>query len=247
MHVRWQPRCLLHLPTAYFFPAPLELQPNPRHICGLILLNLMKNLSLILNIVLLVAVGVLYYLNFSKNKPATSVSGSADPAMLGELKIAYINSDTVLKYYDYLKVNQAQFAAKRDKFNQDFRNRAEGLQREFAAYQRTVNTMTLGQVRATEEDLQKKQQNLQLYEQSLTQQLAEEQDKLNRQLYERITNFLKTYSAEKGLQVVLKYDQGSDVLYGGTALDISQDVIKGLNDTYKAEKTGKVDSTATKK
>ncbi len=208
----------------------------------------MKNLSLILNIVLLVAVGVLYYLYFSKNKPASSTSGSTnDPALISELKIAFINADTVLKYYEYLKVNTAKFDAKREKLNQDFRTRAEGLQREFAAYQRNVNSMTLGQVRATEEDLQKKQQNLQLYEQSLSQQLGQEQADLSRQLYDRITTFLKTYSADRGLQVVLKYDPTSDVLYGGSAIDITQDVIKGLNDSYQTEKTkSKSDSTATK-
>jgi outer membrane protein len=73
----------------------------------------------------------------------------------------------------------------------------------------------------------------------------QEQDKLNKELYERITAFLKTYGKEKGLQVVLKYDQTSDLLFGNEPLDISQDVIKGLNDTYKNE-TAKADSTAKK-
>jgi hypothetical protein len=40
------------------------------------------------------------------------------------------------------------------------------------------------------------------------------------------------------------------VLFGGPGIDISQDVIKGLNDDYKTEKlnpTAKTDSTASKK
>ena len=130
----------------------------------------MKNLSLILNIVLLVAVGVLYYLHFKS--PKSSVTGStANDAVLSDLKIAYINADTVLKYYDYLKVNKEQLEAKALKVQQDYQNRAQGLQNEFNAYQRSVNSMTIGQVRATEENLQKKQQNLQMYQQTLQQQL----------------------------------------------------------------------------
>jgi outer membrane protein len=125
-----------------------------------------------------------------------------------------------------------------------------GLQNEIAAYQRNVGSMTLSQVRATEEDLGKKQQNLQLYQQSLSQQLMEEEAKLNRELYNRITEFLKKYGVENGLQVVLKFDPTSDVLYGGQALDITTDVVKGLNDNYKNEKLGggvKADTTASKK
>jgi outer membrane protein len=186
----------------------------------------MKNLSLILNIVLLVAVAVLFYLHFSSAKPATA-EGSSVAA--GDLTVAYINSDTVLKYYDYLKTQKSVLEEKSKKIEQEYRNRAIGLQNEIEAYKRNVNSMTLGQVRATEEDLGKKQQNLQLYQQSLGQQLMEEESKLNRELYERITKFLKKYGTEKGLQVVLKYDPTSDVLFAGESIDITKDVIAGLN------------------
>jgi len=208
----------------------------------------MKNLSLILNIVLLVAVSVLFYLHFSNGKPAAveTASGSTLPA---DVRIAYINSDSVLKNYEYLKVNRDKLEAKTKKLEQEYRNRASGLQSEFNAYQRNVSTMTLGQVRAVEEDLQKKQQNLQMYQQSLTQQLMEEEAKLNKELYDRVTAFLKEYGQEKGLHVVLKYDPTSDVLFGVPALDISQDVINGLNDRYKSEGAGAAakDSTSVKK
>ena len=204
----------------------------------------MKNLSIVLNIVLLVAVAVLFYLHFSTHSSQPAASGS-DSGVVSDLRIAFINSDTVLKYYDYLKFNKEKLESKTKKMNDDYRNRVLSLQNEIQAYQRNVSNMTLGQARSAEEDLGKKQQNLQLYEQSLQQQMMQEQDKLNRELYERITNFLKTYGKEKGLQVVFKFDQGSDVLYGGEPLDISQDVINGLNEQYKTEKV-KADSTVKK-
>ena len=208
----------------------------------------MKNLSLILNAVLLVAVGVLFYLHFSNQK--TGSIGSPSAANVGDLQIAYINSDSVLKNYDYLKANKVQMEAKTKKIEQEYRNRAQGLQNEITAYQRNVSNMTLGQVKAVEEDLGKKQQNLQMYQQSLSQQLMEEEGKLNKELYDRITVFLKKYGSEKGLQVVLKFDPTSDVLYVGEALDISPAVIEGLNKEYQQEKAGtdaKKDSTATKR
>ncbi len=206
----------------------------------------MKNLSLILNIVLLVAVGMLYYLHFSGKSETGSATSSSTPS---DLKIAYITSDSVLKHYQYLDVNRKVLEGKTQKLEQEFRNRAQGLQNEISNYQRSVNNMTLSQAKALEEDLGKKQQNLQLYQQSLGQQLAEEEAKLNKQLYDRITTYLKKYGQEKGLQVVLKYDPTSDVLFGGESLDITSDVIKGLNESYKDEVDGspKSDSTVAKK
>ncbi|MBX2963192.1 MAG: OmpH family outer membrane protein [Cyclobacteriaceae bacterium] len=195
----------------------------------------MKNLSLILNGVLLIAVGVLYYLQFSPKKSGTT-PGTVSSFDIGELKVAYINSDSVLEKYDYLKASAEILEAKSKKVEQDYLNRAQSLQNEITAYQRNVNNMTVGQVRAVEEDLGKKQQNLQLYEQSIRQELMNDQSKLNRELYDRITRFLQEYGKEKGLHLVLKFDSSSDVLYGVDVLDITQDVIIGLNAEYATEK-----------
>ncbi len=194
---------------------------------------LMKNLPLILNVVLLVAVGVLYYLHFAPKKSASSDTTSSFD--IGELKLAYINSDSVLSKYEYLKASAEILEAKSKKVEQDYINRAQSLQKEIEAYQRNVNNMTVGQVRAVEEDLGKKQQNLQLYEQSIRQELMNDQSKLNRELYDRITVFLQKYGKERGLHLVLKFDTTSDVLYGVDALDITQDVITGLNADYATE------------
>src|SRR5690606_32549839 len=138
----------------------------------------------------------------------------------------------------YLKEIRVQLEARTKKMDQDLRNRMTALQNDINAYQRNVNSMTLGQVRQAEEDIARKRDNLQLYEQSLGQQLMEEQAKLNQALYERVTAYLKEYGEQNDLQVVLKYDQTSDVLYAGQPIDITADVIRGLNDRYKNEKTG---------
>ena len=208
----------------------------------------MKNLSLILNAVLLVAVGVLFYFHFSAGTQETSSSASSiNP---GDLQVAYIKSDSVLKHYEFLEVNRVQLEAKTKKLQDEYRNRAIGLQNEITNYQRNQTNMTLSQVRAVEEDLGKKQQNLQMYEQSLSQQLQIEEGKLREELYNRITAYLAKYGKEKGLHVVLKYDVTSDVLFAGDALDITPDVIKGLNEEFQLEKSGvkaKGDSTAAKK
>lgn len=207
----------------------------------------MKNLSLILNAVLLVAVGVLYYFHFAGTKPVASIAGSG---IAGELKVAFINSDSVLKHYAYLEANKKVLEEKTKKLELEYRNRAQGLQNEITAYQRNVTSMTMGQVKAVEEDLGKKQQNLQLYQQSLGQQLSEEEGKLNKELYDRITTFCKKYGTEQGYNIVLKFDPSSDVLFAGEALNISDAVTKGLNDEYAAQKSGTgiaSDSIATKK
>jgi len=205
----------------------------------------MKNLSIGLNVAQLIAVAVLYYLHFASPSSKTNSAGK-NGVLLQDAKIAFINADSVLKYYSFLEVNKKELEAKGSKLEQDFRDRAQSLQNDVNQYQRTVNNMTFGQAKAAEEDLAKKQQNLQMYQQRLQQELAIEEGKLNRELYERITKFLKGYASQNNLQVVLKYDPTSDVLFGGETLDITQAVIDGLNTEYKNEKEGNVKSDTTK-
>jgi outer membrane protein len=194
----------------------------------------MKNLSLILSVVALLGVGVLSFIHFKPVSGANDQVGSG-PGIVGDLRVAYINSDSVLKNYQYLKARAEILEAKKQKVEQDYVNRAQSLQNEITAYQRNMNNMTVGQVRAVEEDLNKKRQNLQLYEESATQELMNDQAKLNKDLYDRITAYLQKYGKEKGLHIVFKFDPTSDILYGEAALDITPDIIKGLNDEYTVE------------
>jgi outer membrane protein len=209
----------------------------------------MKNASLILNGVLLVAVVVLFVLHFSSGKSSGgSYSGTGGPL---NLKVAYVNQDTVLKYYDFVKVNTDKFDAKQKSLVQQLTNRQQSLQREVQSYRSNVNSMTIGQAQAVEQDLQQKGQNLQMYEQQLSQELAEEQGRISEELYTKITTFLKDYSKQRGIEVILKLDRGSDLLFAGDSLDISKDVVKGLNEAWKLDSSkgttpAKADSTTKK-
>jgi outer membrane protein len=208
----------------------------------------MKNLSLAFNAVLLIAVAVLYYLHFSSGRPAPiPTDGKAST-----LKLAYINSDTVLKYYDYYKTTLAHLENKSRTLDQDYRNRAQSLQNDINSYQRNLGNMTIGQAKAAEEQLAAKQQNLRVHEERLSQELMSEQSKVTEELYKKVTSYLKKYGEANGLEIVMKYNPGSDVLYGSNNLDISMEVVKGLNEDYKNELAApssgaKPDSTQVKK
>lgn len=203
----------------------------------------MKNVSLALNVVLLIAVAVLYYFQFSGSKSESKTSG---PASLS--KIAYINADTVLKYYEYTKVNNEKLKTKAQKLQDDLKTRAIVLQGEINDYQRTRNSLTIGQAQAVEEGLNRKGENYRMAEESASQEIQMEQAKIAQELYEKITGYLKKYATEQGIEVVLKFDGTSDLWYGAQPLDISKPVVEGLNVEYKSGGTNpKADSTATKK
>lgn len=203
----------------------------------------MKNLSLALNVVLIFAVGFLYYKQFSGAPAAAQKSGNDSTSVFTDVSIAYVNSDSLLAKYNYMNDIQDQLDKHQAKLEKEYQNRAEGLQNEIEDFKRTANTMTIAQAKAQQQNLQQKQQNLYQYQQSLSQQLAEHQADLTNKLYDKVAEYLKGYGKKHNLQVVLTYTKGSGVLYANDSLDITNAVVEGLNKEYNGE-NGKGESKA---
>ncbi len=206
----------------------------------------MKNTSIIINVVLGIAVIILYVLHFTGNSNTSSVDGYSASMNDEGLSIAYVNSDSLLKNYDYFKDLEKQFTEKRDKLNAEYQNRGMGLQREIENFQATAGNMTQNQARAVQEDLSKKQQNLMMYQEQLGQQLMQEEARMNAALYDKVAAYLREYGLNKELQIVLTYTKGSGVLYANDSLDITNEVMVGLNEAYKNEGIVAVPADTTK-
>lgn len=194
---------------------------------------------------LLIAVGVLYVLHFSdSNSPAQAeeevVTSAAVP---GTFQVAYVNSDSLLQNYDYFKDKAEELEAKRAKLEAEYTNRAKGLQNEINDFQQNAPNMTIAQAKAVEENLTKKQQNLIRYQQTLQQQLMGEESKVNNELYDKVASYLEQYGKKNNYQLVLTYTKGSGVLYANDSLNITEQVINGLNEEYnQPENTDLADS-----
>ena len=206
----------------------------------------MKNLTTVLLVVLILAVGGLYYMEFAGGSDENHSGEEGATTDQVDLSVAYVNSDTLLNHYHFFEELTKQLDEKRAGLENELANRAQGLQRQFEDYQKTGQNLTIAQARAVEEDLTKKQQNLQQYQQGLSQELMREEARITQELYDKVADYLDGYSKEKNIQIVLTYTRGSGVLFANEALDITEDVIKGLNDEYdNGVMTSPADSVAT--
>ncbi len=196
---------------------------------------------------LIVLLGSLIAFTSCEMKEATTGEAETSTAAKTNLALAYVNSDSLAANYLYFAEVNSQLEEKRAKYEKEFANRATGLQRQIEDFQKTANNMTLAQGRAVEEDLTRKQQNLQQYQQSLTQDLLKEEAKLNKELYGKIAEFLENYGKENKLDFIFKHSTGGEIWYGDSSMDITNDVIEGLNTAYNAgetEDTLETDSTS---
>lgn len=198
----------------------------------------MKNLSIVLNVVLCVAVIVLYALYFSGHSAGTekSVKGTDAACHAGASKIVYINTDTLMNNYLLaVELNEA-FLKKQEERRTELNVKAKSLDQEANEFQRKLqNNGFLSEARAIDarDKLLVKEENLRRLQQEMIDKTAREQAELNRQLFEELTAFLAEYNREKGFQIVLSTQLGGNVLYAEDGFDITKDVVSRLNENYK--------------
>lgn len=211
----------------------------------------MKNLSLILNGVLAIAVGVLFYqVNSLKSTtpPETEKTESTEttktpelvtgPTNLTDAKIAYINIDSINNNYamiaDFTKVLRNKRAA----LESQMQSMTVKFQQDYEEFQRSAQAGILPQT-----ELQKKQQDLERQQQELAnkelqmQNLGVEMEDKNAELNTTVKEFLKKYNNGRFDYILSYSDMVPTILLTNSKLDITGDVLKGLNEEYKAKNT----------
>ena len=196
----------------------------------------MKNLSIVLNVVLFVAVIVLYVLYFSGHKSPETAMTSKVAVTADATKIVYINTDTLLNNYQLaVELNEA-FLKKQEDRRTELNIKAKAIDQEGTEFQRKLqNNGFISEARAIEarDQLLVKQENFRRLQQEMMDKASREQSELNKQLFDEITNFLKEYNKEKGFSIVLSTQLGGNVLYAEDGFDITKEIVDRLNANYK--------------
>ena len=198
----------------------------------------MKHFSLILNVVLLLLIGYLYFDKFSSSSRQTTVANTQkckDSSTHHGNKVAYIDLDSLQSSYEYYKVLKADFEKQQAASN----NQVADLQRRYQAramqLQQKGATMNPQEQEAAMKEINQMQQGLQAKKQELDNALYNANSKMKEDILARIQNFLKEYNKDGRYDYVFSYEPGF-MFYKDSALNITSDVINGLNELYSKNK-----------
>lgn len=200
----------------------------------------MKNLSLILNGVLFIAVAVLFYLHFSAPKAGGDTTNYTADTTLVSAKgkaIVYVDSDSLLKGYEYSKSMQADLAVKKSTMENTIKAKQSAFDNKLREYQTKMDYLTPAERAKTENDLKNMQADGENTMYTLQNKFQTDAAALNEQLLLKIEDFLKGYAKANGHMYVIQTSRGiGPVLYGDPQLNVTADVINKLNEQYKKEK-----------
>lgn len=202
--------------------------------------------SVVINVVLAIAVAVLYFLQFSGNDDSgKTTKGSQGERPVMEMQdgtgtsIAFVNSDLLLEKYDLVEKLAKQLESESRKKDADLASRQEELESEAAYFQESVQKQSLNEESAQRiyEQLMAKQQDLYQLQQQYGAELSQKEFEMNVTLLDSVRNFLDRMNIDNKYDYILNYNASGSILQARDAFDITEAVLEGLNREYK-EKYG---------
>lgn len=199
--------------------------------------NKTNKILIICNAVLLLGLIGIYVLHFTggNNKSKVNTEATAPLQKEGGITVAYVNTDTLLAKYQYAIDMEQELMAYKDQMERSGRQQMEQFQKDYENYLKTGSTMTLTQQQAKEEELKKRAEKMQTLEQELTAKIMERQMSENTKLLNAIFAFVREYNnANQQFDVILRQTfNDSPTLYLNPGMDITQEIVDGLNEEYK--------------
>lgn len=192
----------------------------------------MKKIALCVKILFLTAAFAMTSCSNNGKKASTEPATTASQQVAATINIRYIDADSIAVHYELAKDFKEAQLRQLSKIDNAQRTRGADIQKLGQQIQQKINTngyLSQESFNADQEQLNKKQIEAQNYLASLQREAEQEMLQQQMQLTDSIESFIKEYNKAKGYDAILYKAAG---VYFNPALDITDEVIKGLNARY---------------
>ena len=192
----------------------------------------MKQLKLILTVAV---AAIICSCNATGNTGTVQPAGNGAAVAAPQGSIVYIQLDSLVSQYDMFNDLRSELESKAQAIQDDLTKKGRSFESAVKDFQTKIEKglLTRSQAEEQQQKLAEREQNLQSLSQQKQYEMAEEEAVMSRKVMDAVNTFLKKYNEEKGYALILTTSAASNtVIVGNPALDITNDVLAGLNDEY---------------
>jgi outer membrane protein len=168
--------------------------------------------------------------------PATETTAVATVATTASapvcnIRIAYVDYDSLLLKFNLAQEMQKELIRKEMSINNIIEKERKTLQEEAAAFETKVQNnvfATQERAQAEYEKIMKKDQELLQRSQAMIAEFEKESITKSSEVTQSIMEYIKEYNSDAKFDFILT-KMGGNMLYANEALDITDEVVKGLN------------------
>lgn len=201
----------------------------------------MKNAAVILNVILLIAVGILFYLHFNPGNSRSTAENKPLPRQVvmsdssGGCRMAYFEMDSVEANFEMAKQWKNELEKKEDNINAQMNRLRAVYQDKLSSLKQHQSAMTTAQVEAATNDLNQLEENINNTKDNLDQDYKAYYVQTQQEILTMIRKFCTEYNKDKKYAVIISDEPGL-IFYKDSTFDITRDLLNGLNEMYVKKK-----------
>lgn len=159
-------------------------------------------------------------------------SSSPSAGSLPGVRIAFVNGDSILYNYKEFRKESEAMEIKQKGLEQELQSKGAALEKEIMSYQQKAQTgtMTGKEMEAREKYLSSRQEAIMAERDRMAQEIMKETGEINTRLQAILQEKLKAIKDKEGYDYILSYVEGGPVLVADAKYDITEQVLRELND-----------------
>ncbi len=182
-------------------------------------------------------------LEIEENTVQDSIRESVKPTLPdltvdeSNLPIAYVNRDILMEKYDYVNAITKELERKYNSANNSMIKAEKNFMAKVQDLQDKAQSGMINQAEYEKQAtvLAQEEQSLMQRKQKHSLDLTKREQELGAKLQAKISDYLKKYSSEFNYSYIITTGGMSNVLYASDSLNITDEIIEGLNADYKAK------------
>ncbi len=152
--------------------------------------------------------------------------------LFSAFKIAYFDMDSVQTNYTYFKEVAKELTDLEQKKHNELADRKNEYMKVMKQYQEKGSAMSQTEMAKAQKDMEQRDRDLQIFQQASASELQDINFKKLHEVKKRIEEYLKDYNKDKGYTYII-INSSELIYYKDSVYNITNDVVKGLNEIYK--------------
>lgn len=172
----------------------------------------------------------------SSTNESNNASPRAERVGTGDLKFAYVNTDSLSTKYDMIKELEEQMLQERIQMENQLQGMVRDLEKDYTDAQQGAAGLSDEALAILQQKLAQKEQQVMQQKNAMEGQLMRSEQEKTDAYLEKVQTFLNTYAKAEGYDIIYGYNGLNNVLYIDATYDVTDVIVDSLNSTYAAEK-----------
>lgn len=166
------------------------------------------------------------------------VMAARDSAALKEARIAYFHMDSVKNRYELIAEKNSRFTNEADRIERNLQKKQDEARQRYEELMTKDHTYsTKAEVERDENELREQMARLQQLQADGEQRMARMEAEMLTEISKELEAYLEEYNKAAGFDYILSIQGGGQIWVGNKGLDITKDLVNGLNARHRARKT----------